>query len=166
MQSDDERKPRDKMRHATSRYYGIAMSSPRNMVALIASGARRRCLAMLECGSDSAGATTAVPSNFAQAASCRLSDIKSHDKTCLRSKIDQRIQAEIRNFAAQKIIQARLRDPETLRGFCLGDFPTPHPLLDCDQQTGSHRHIRSLGRRVFQSVPHVVKTLSFHRRLH
>src|SRR5690606_32661386 len=90
-------------------------------------------------------------------------NIKPHRKPGLPRQIDERIKAEIRDPAAQQVIEARLCDPETPRRLGLGDTPTPHALLDRDKQIGPHGHIRGLGRRIFQCIPYIRKALTFHR---
>jgi hypothetical protein len=93
----------------------------------------------------------------------RFTDVDLDEKPRLSGEIDQSIQTEIRDPATQKIIETWLRNTEPPRGFDLRYVPASYLLPNCNQQFGPHRHIRGFGWGIFQSIPDIIKTLTFHR---
>jgi hypothetical protein len=51
---------------------------------------------------------------------CGLSDIQPNRKSRLKGHFDQGVQAELGDFSAQKIVQARLGDAKSMRRLSLG----------------------------------------------
>src|SRR5713101_8747325 len=88
-----------------------------------------------------------------------------HCEASASGECHQGIETELADMAAQQIVEARLRYPETPCSLGLGHSPPRHGLTDCDHQAGAELHVFRLGRSVFQRIPHALKDLDGHRIL-
>src|SRR5260370_28493136 len=104
-------------------------------------------------------------SEFPQPYLCGQCDLQMHREAGTRGECHQGIETELADAAAQQIVEARLRYPETPCGLGLGYSPPQHGRADRDHQARTEPHVFRLGRSIFQRIPDALKHLNAHRIL-
>lgn len=81
-------------------------------------------------------------------------------------EVDQGIEAELLDTAAQQIVQARLRDLQPARRLGLRHLPAGDALPQRDQQVRPHGHAGRHRGRIFQRVPDIGEALALQLGFH
>src|SRR5271154_3364331 len=92
----------------------------------------------------------------------RPHDFDANGEPGPRGDINQRVEAELIDAAADEIIHPGLGQPKALGGDSLSHFPCPDSIADGEHHLASCLHVCSLRRCSFDGVPDAAKALTFH----